>query len=568
MANFDLIIENGTIVDGTGAERFEASIGIKNGKIAQIGDLGTQSANQIIDAEGKIVAPGVIDAHTHYDAIVHWDPNCTNSSLHGATTVVVGNCGFGFSPCKPKHRLRYMQMMESTEQVPLSALKDALPWTWETFPEWMAYMRKLSLGINLASFLPLNSLMIYVMGVDAAKSRRASDAEMARMKLLLNEAMDCGAVGFGFSKLDDKNSHVDFDGTPMPTDTMYWEDAFALASVLKERGEGVIQCLGDLPAGVDHRDKIEELARISGRPVVHNVIAAFDMMPDWHKSRVDWVSECRERGLDIYSMALCFRAWNQFNVDDYNAWNTIEVFREFSTQAGKEAKLAKLRDQDYRRRLREQYVPEVMYAGGGPLESYLVHDVCGLGEFEQFVGKSVAEMAALQEKHVCDAFFDLSVATDLQAEFVTVAATSEDADKICEILDGPAIMAGTSDGGAHVKFYTGGQFSTDLIMWLVREEQRYTLEQLHNKLSALPAKVFSLLDRGTLEVNKAADIIIYDFDQLSFKRNAYDKAYDLPNGDWRRECTPIGMEWVIVNGEPLYHHNKLMDGRAGKILGV
>ena len=285
------------------AGRFVGHIGIKDGKIDSIGETPLEGA-EVIDASGKIVAPGVIDAHTHYDAIVHWDPHCTNSSIHGTTTAVVSNCGFGFSPCRPDDRERYMQMMETTEQVPLAAQRAALAWNWETFPEWMAVMREKDLGINLVSYLPLNALMIYVMGLDAAKSRRATAEEMATMKSLLNEAMDCGAIGFAFSILESCNSHVDADGTPMPTDSMSAEDAYELATVLAERGEGVIQCLCDLPAGVDNRHVAEELARVSGRPVLHNIIVAFDIMPEWHEDRVQWLGDVREKGLDIYSQSL------------------------------------------------------------------------------------------------------------------------------------------------------------------------------------------------------------------------------------------------------------------------
>lgn len=563
MTSYDLIIKQGTVIDGTGAERRVADIAVLDGVIAGIGDFSRETAAQVIDAEGSIVAPGVIDTHTHYDASVHWDPYCTNSALHGTTSVVVGNCGFGFAPCKPEHRERYMQMMETTEQVPLSAQKAALSWEWETFPSWMAFMRAKPLGINMASYLPLNALMIYVMGLEAAKSRRATEEEMAEMKRLLNEAMDCGAIGFAFSHLEETNSHVDYDGTPMPSDVMSAEDAYELATVLKERDQGVIQCLCDIPAGVDNRHVAEVLAQVSGRPVIHNVIAAFELMPELHRSRVAWVSECREKGLDLYSMSLCFRAWNQFNADDYNAWNSTPLFREFSTQPDKAAKLAKLADDEYRQRLRDGYVAEEMFAAGGPLESYILVDACDVADYVPFEGKPMAEVTAAMGKHITDAFMDLNLASELEADFVTVQATSNDPDKIVEILDNPAIMAGTSDGGAHVKFYSGGQFSTDLIMWLVKEEGRYTLEQMHHKLSAQPAEAFGFNDRGTLEVGKAADLLIYDYDKFGLQRNRYEKAHDLPDGSWRRECKPQGMEWVVVNGQPIYHNNERLDNLPG-----
>ena len=206
-----------------------------------------------------------------------------------------------------------------------------------------------------------------------------------------------------------------------------------------------------------------------------------------------------------------------------------------------------------------------MFAAGGPLEGYIVRDACGLEAYARFVGKTVGEMAAAQGKHVTDAFVDLALATDLQADFFVSASSSTDPEKVGAILDHPAIMAGTSDGGAHVKFFTGGQFSTDALTWLVRKEGRFTLEAMHHKLSALPARIVGLDDRGTLEAGKNADILVYDYDALDYEMQ-YEKVYDLPNGDWRRECKPSGMNWVIVNGHPIYRDNEKTGELPGRML--
>src|ERR1700722_12876411 len=216
VVEFDILIKNGTVVDGTGAPRVVADIGIKGGVIARLGsDIAAGKSDRVIDAEGRIVAPGTIDAHTHYDAQIHWDPYCTNSGWHGVTTNVVGNCGFGFAPCAPGSRDRHMRMMENTEQVPLGAMRKSLGWDWETFPQWIEHLKSVRKGVNIASYLPVNPLLIYVMGVDAAKSRPATQSERRTMKDMLNRAMDAGALGFGFSYQGLHNTHVDYDGTPM-----------------------------------------------------------------------------------------------------------------------------------------------------------------------------------------------------------------------------------------------------------------------------------------------------------------------------------------------------------------
>lgn len=357
MAKYDLLIRNGCVVDGTGVPRYFADIGVRGGVIERISGSIQGTATQEIDAKGKIVAPGVIDPHTHYDAQVHWDPYCSNSSWHGNTTVVVGNCGFGFAPCKPTDRERYMLMMENTEQVPVGAMRSALGWAWETFPQWMEHMRQQPKGINMASYLPLNSLMIYVMGYEAAKTRGANAQERMRMKQLLNEALDAGAIGFALSYLNAFNSHKDIDGSPMPTDAMSIEDAFFLADVLHERDQGVIQCLCELPGAINNQTVAEELARRSGRPVLHNVIAAFDAMPDYHRGILKWLETVESKGINIYSQAFSFRAWNEFNTHDFNAWQHIPLFNTFSNAGGIEAKAALASNPDFLARARAEYDP-------------------------------------------------------------------------------------------------------------------------------------------------------------------------------------------------------------------
>jgi len=571
MAEFDLIIAGGTIVDGTRIPRYSGDIGIKGGKIAAIStQLDASRAARVIDATGRIVAPGVIDPHTHYDAQIFWDPYCADSSWHGNTTFVVGNCGFGFMPCRPEDRERYMLMMENTEQVPMTAMQQALPWTWESFPEWMETLRGVAKGVNIAAYMPLNSLMIYVMGIEAAKSRGATAKERSEMRRLLHEAMDAGAVGFGFSFLRDQNSHKDIDGSPMPTDGMNIEDAYYLADVLRERGEGVIQCLCELPPGkVSNRYAVEEMARISGRPVLLNIITPIDAMPDYHVSLLNWLDEMEAKGLNIYGQAFVNRSWNQLRATEFDVWQgTSPSFLAFTLARTADRMSALAADPAFVAQAAEEYEPMMWMGAGGPLETFKLVDAREASAFTQYNGKLLGEIAAAEDRHVVEIFFAIIAGSKAVADFRTTVATSTNPDMSAEILLHKRVVSGTSDGGAHVKFHCGGQYATDNIMWLVREEGRISLEEMHYGLSYLPARIYNFAKRGALLEGYAADLYIYDYARLGYNRDHYEMAHCLPGGDWRRVCPAQGIEWVIVNGEPILHGGKVTGATPGAMIGV
>lgn len=547
---YDILIKGGTLVDGTKSPKRTADLAISNGRVASIADSIDEPASQVIDATGKIVAPGVIDLHTHYDAQINWDPYCTNSGWHGVTTVGVGNCGFGFMPCRAEDRERYMLLMQNTEQVPLSAMKAGLPWNWETFPEWMHEVQKLPKGVNLASYMPLNGLMIFVMGIEAAKSRGATPKERVTMRDMLNEAMDAGAIGFSMSHLQEHNTHKDIDGSPMPTDQMHVEDAYYLAEVLKERGEGVIQALVEVPAG-GYREVAEELARVSNRPVVHNIIQGFRKMPDFHRNVLSWLERCHAEGLKVYSQALQMRAWLEFNVHDNNSWSHVPIFDELMVAAAKgglEAQAAMANNSEFRARAREIYDPLAMVGTSGPVESYFLKDGQGT-RWSSYEGKLVGDIAEELALKPIDCFLDIVRDTQAKADFKTSDLFDDDDEVNAEILSHPYVLLGTSDGGAHVKLTSMGQYPTDNIMHMVRESGKMSLEEIHYKLSALPAKVFGLKERGTIVPGNFADIYVYDFEELNYDRTGYEVMHDLPGGEWRRVVRAQGVSYIFVNGE-------------------
>ena len=236
MAQFDLVLRGGTIVDGTMSARYRADIGVVDGVIAEIGRIPAHEADEVLDANGHIVAPGFIDLHTHYDAQLFWDPYCSLSGWHGVTSVVIGNCGFGFAPVQPDFRERAMLTMVRTEAIPLASMQLGMPWDWVTYPEMLDSIDRAPKAVNLLPYIGVNPMLIWVMGLEDAKSGRKPTAEeTAQLKRLLHEAMDAGACGWSAQRmLPDGPAAVqrDFDGSPMPTDVMHDETCRELAKVL------------------------------------------------------------------------------------------------------------------------------------------------------------------------------------------------------------------------------------------------------------------------------------------------------------------------------------------------
>jgi N-acyl-D-amino-acid deacylase len=565
--DFEVIIKGGTLIDGTNTPRKVTDIAIRDGKVAKIGGLGGATAARIVDATGRIVAPGVIDVHTHYDAAIFWDPYCTPSGYHGMTTAVVSNCGFGFAPCKQDRAVqeRYMGMMETTEQIPTAALREALPFNWESFPEWLEVVKGLDKGVNVGSYIPLNSLMMFVMGSpEDARDRLPTEAELTEMKRLLREAMQAGALGFAFSKLNEFNSHKDH-GKPMPTDAADESTAYALAEVLRELDQGIIQALVDLPMAIDNNHIAEQLARISGRPVLQNIITPFDHIPHEVDRVLNWLDHCQEQGLDCYSQALAFRTWQETRLLDWNTWDVVPEFARFSEQGDDiDARVAIAADPAWRKAIKDKYSVELMTSSGGPLETLKLISLPD--KTDPRIGKLFGQIAAEAGQHVIDAFFDVVVESRCDMEFRTMQSLSQDPVLFEKLYKHPRVIAGTSDGGAHIRFFCGANFSTDLLQWLALEEKRFTLEELHHKMSMIPARLFGFSDRGALLPGFAADLMVYDPTELGYP-DQYEVAYDLPGGEFRRVIPAYGIDLIMVNGEVTFETGMKSTGATpGRVL--
>ncbi|MFN0092150.1 MAG: N-acyl-D-amino-acid deacylase family protein [Acidimicrobiales bacterium] len=577
MADYDIHIKGGTVVDGARTPRYRGDVWIKDGKIAQIGGRAKGGADTVIDADGAIVCPGFVDLHTHYDAQIRWDPWCTISGWHGVTSVVLGNCGFGFAPVKPDFRERSMLTMVRTEAIPYESMKQGfLPkWDWETIPEYLDSLDRAPKGVNCIQYMPTASLMIYVMGLEAAKTRPATLAEQKEMQRLLHEGMDAGLCGFSIQRLGPDSIQSDFDGSPMVTDTMCDEDIFALAEVLRERDEGFIQitqATGGLKGDADDLEFQARLADVAKRPILHNVVSASPVDPTIHRRRLEWLASCHERGLQVFGQGGTIRSGFVFSLDDWNLYDSSPAWRE-ATTGTVEDKMRKMADPALRERIKREtdaateLFRKVQGGVGGPPRKLVVQGVNFRPDLQRYVGRSLEDIARDEDKHYIDVMLDLALATDLKAVFLG-PDRGQNGEFMAEVInDSPYTFPGVSDGGAHTKFFNGGAFTTDFLMWLVRDEKRITLEEAHYRLSALPAHAAGFRDRGVLREGAAADVVVYRLDELAVSPHwVGEVVHDIPGGEWRRVQHAKGYQSIIVNGRETFANGECTDATPGMLL--
>ena len=573
MAEYDIIIKGGTIVDGTGSPRYISDLAVKDGKVAKIGALRGSGADKVLDASGLIVAPGFVDLHTHYDAQIQWDPYCTLSGWHGVTTVLVGNCGFGFAPCRPEDRDRAMLAMTRNEAIPFNSMKEGMLWDWVTFPEFLDTLDRIPKGINAFTYVGLTPLYVWVMGIEAAKSRRPTQQELKEMCRLIDEAMDAGACGWSAQVLGEYSDQRDFDGSPMVTDLLTEEEMLTFGKLLGDRDEGYIQ-LTYLKSVEDGRfDRtatlsfFEELARVRHRPILFQTVSVKADDAQHHRNLLRWLEDCNSRGLRIYGQGSNRQyAESEFTFRDWNMFDNSTAWREATVGTPAERK-AKMDSPEVREKMRAEWDAGVRPGQAGviaqsSLEGLVVAEV-GTRDFERYQGLTIGDIATQEGKHVVDALLDIVVADDLQTELIAMPDRNNP-EFVGEIMRSIHVAPGLSDGGAHVKFSTGGSYPTEFLVWLVREEGQVSLEQAHYKLSYVPAFISGLKDRGFIREGAAADIVVYDLDGLKLLPS--EVAHDFPGGEWRRIQRSEGYRWTLVNGQATLEDGEPTGELSGKFL--
>ncbi len=561
MAEFDTVIKGGMIIDGTRIPRFRGDIAITDGVVAEIGRIDAIRGTKVLDAEGLIVAPGFVDLHTHYDAQLFWDPYCSISCWHGITSVVIGNCGFGFAPVAPEMRERAMLSMTRVEAIPLASMRAGMPWNWETFPEFLDAVEQTPKAMNILPYVPLGPILVAVLGLDDAKSGRLpTAAEHEQMVHIFEKSLDAGGCGWSAQRLPPDGpggAQLDYDGTAMPTDMMNNETAIEFAKVLGRRNEGFMQMTivtGDPAADRLH---MEELATISRRPMIFNVVQAYDDKPHIHRGALEWLESCRQRGIRVYGQGLTTDAGYSFTFEDWNLFDTSPAWRE-ATIGSHAEKRAMLADPARRPALRDQMPYFVL----GPFENIVVTDPA-TPETQQWLDHTIQLVAEKTGKHPVDAMLDIVVADDLKTEFFSMPP-NVGLNSLREIMENPYVLFGVSDGGAHTKFLTAGRYPTEAIIKVARENEMLSLEETHWRLSALPAQIAGFTGRGTLQLGAPADIVVYDYENLEIL--PAEVVHDLPGGEWRRIQRARGYRYVLINGAVTIENDEQTHAFSGQLL--
>ena len=539
---YDLKITGGTIVDGSGKPGFAGDLGIKNGKVVALGKA-EGAADTTIDAKGRVVSPGFVDVHTHYDAQILWDRMLSISPWHGVTTTVIGNCGFGVAPTKAIHRKLIMQTLEKVEGMSLEALEAGLGmnWPFETFPQYLDALEKRGSAINVAALFGHTPLRLYVMGEESTE-RAATADEIAVMKTLVREAMDAGAIGFGTSV---SVSHNGYAGKPVPSRQATVEEMDSLVSVMGELKRGLMQ----ITIGRDFSTRhMAEVSRKYGVPVTWTALLSYLYGPGGHRKQLDLAAEQRKSGALVIPQVSCRPLNFEFTFAEPFIFDVMKFMNEL---AGAEAKAPGTRrrayaDPAWREKLRSEVTP--LFRNWW--DRVIIAWAPSARELEE---QPLAQAAARLGKDPVDLALDLALANDLQARF-RMAVMNFDEKEVAELITDPNTIIALSDAGAHASQLCDACYSTYLLGHWVRERKTFTIEQAIHNLTQRPAEMFGITDRGLLAEGRPADVVV--FDPKTVGPGPLKRVYDLPAGADRLVSEASGIDAVIVNGKLIRRDGK------------
>ena len=554
----DLVIEDARIVDGTGGPSRHGSVAVRDGRIVEVGGEAGQLARERLRAAGRVVAPGFIDPHTHYDAQVAWDPLVTCSSWHGVTTGVTGNCGVGVAPVRPDAREILMGDLVNVEAIPLDVMRSGIDWTWESFPQWMDALARAPLGINVAPLVPLTPLRHYVVG-EASFDRAATPDEIATMSRLFDEAVGAGAFGFSTTFL---RNHVGHEGRPLACRNASADELRALCGVLRRRGRGAIEAA--LTALTD-RVSDEELATLtllveaSQRPVTYLAVFARPGKPAGaHEEALTRVAPLLGRNHAVPQVS-CRPLRAQFTLKNPFIFAGMEAWASAFNRTVAE-QTALYRSNGFRTQWKGDM--ERRRGGGGLWRRITIRDAASPA-VAALAGQSITEIAAVRGVDPVDAFLDVAVEDGLETLF-DFPIFNQDPEAVRPLVTDPRFLIGLSDGGAHVDQLCDAGYATYLLGKWVRQWQALTLESAVHRLTGEVADFFGIPDRGRLAPGAAADLVMFDPDTVDDAPPEYVR--DLPNRAKRLVARARGVHATIVAGQIVYRDDEPTGARPGTVL--
>ena len=557
MATFDLKIENGFIIDGSGQAGYAGAVGIKNARLTAVG-AAPGKAERTLDANGQVIAPGFVDIHTHYDAQIVWDRMLTISPWHGVTSVVMGNCGFSIAPTRPAHRDVMIRTLENVEGMTASALQAGLgeQWPFETFPQYLDAIERQGTAINVGALIGHTALRTYVMG-GGATEREARPDEILQMRGIVREALEAGALGFATSKAA---THIGYQGRPVPSRAASFEEICALASELKTVGRG-----GLIQATVGRGLSFKEFAKlnkISGVPVSWTALLAGIALNKGMTARdqLERSSALIKEGYNVVPQVSPRALSFEYQLKAPFVFEAMRMFKPVS-EADFEGKKKLYADPDFRRRVWEKLDQGVPDAFRNSFRATVISEMLCEPELNE---RSLVEVAQQRGVTPVELAFDLGLKSNLEARFRMPVANHDEAE-VEELLLSQDTVIGLSDAGAHASQLCDACATTYMLRRWVREKQVLKLEEAVRMLTSCPAEVFGITDRGKLQAGLAADVVIFSPDAVS--DGPLKRVYDFPGGADRLISEATGIDAVIVNGEILRQNNQDLVDVAGDLPG-
>jgi len=558
--SYDLVIKNGVVIDGTGMPRYRGDVGVVGGRIAAVGRI-RESAREVIDADGQVVAPGFVDGHTHMDAQVFWDPLGTCSCWHGVTSVVMGNCGFTLAPCAKSDRHLVVRNLERAEDIAGEAMDAGIDWTWTTFPEFLTAVDGLPKGINYAGYVGHSALRTYAMG-ERAFDKAATEDDLRAMERELRAALTAGAMGFTTSR---SPSHETPDRRPVASRVANWDEVRRLVGVMGEMNAGIFEIAGERfndPAGLrDYHVRLRDLAVETGRPITWGLFSRREDPTLW-RTYIALLEETARAGgrmfAQVHSRALTVVLSFKTNLP----FDRLPVWKELRALPLEEQK-RRLRDPELRGRLvaaareRDERRPIGAEARAASYDWIFVMD-SPTGPY-----RSVADVARERACDPVEAMIDLALERDLDRFFLQPIA-NEDQDHALELIKHPRTAVTFSDSGAHVSQIMDASLQTHLLAHWVRDKQALTLEQAVRMLSFDNATHWGFADRGLIREGFAADLVV--FDPATVGPEMPEVAQDLPAGARRLVQRSRGFAATVVNGETVLRDGKHTGALPGRLL--